>query len=166
MATESPVMTIRRSTYIQYAVTHIVLVIGPLLALLSLSTLSGYPNVSSAQWLITGTTIVVGLTVGVSWPIMYAKTLRYSLDGFTLRIEEGVLIRKQKSIPLDRVTDLELVQGPLMRLFGLWKICVQTAGSAQQRPEGVLHGLANPQEMRDAIMEARDRAVLGAADPG
>jgi membrane protein YdbS with pleckstrin-like domain len=134
--------------------------------LLVLSTLSGYPHVSLTSWLITGAIIAVSLVIGITWPITYACSLRYALEGTTLRVEEGFLFRKQKSIPLDRVTDLELVQGPLMRLFGLWKLCVQTAGSAQQRPEGVLHGLAEPHLIRDVIMKARDRAARGANDPG
>jgi hypothetical protein len=51
-------------------------------------------------------------------------------------------------------------------MFGIWAIHVQTAGSAQQRPEGVLHALAEPQQARDLIMEVRDRAARAAADAG
>lgn len=159
-------MKIRKAAFVWYVATRLLLVLVGLWAVLVLSTMTGYPHVTTTSWLITVAIIAVSLIIAVSWPIMYAKTLRYSLDGSTLRIEEGVLIRRQKSIPLDRVTDLEMIQGPLMRFFGLWKICVQTAGSAQQRPEGVLHGLSEPQRTRDIIMEARDRAANRATDPG
>ena len=166
MTTPLSLMTIRKATFIQYSVTRILLILVPLWALLVLTTMAGGADVSTTGWLGTAAVITVSLTVAISWPIMYANTLRYCLDGSTLRIEEGVLLRKQKSIPLDRVTDLELVQGPLMRLFGLWKVNVQTAGSSQQSPEGVLHGLAEPQQTRDVIMEVRDRAARTATDPG
>ena len=101
------------------------------------------------------TGLVVLVCVGI--PPMQAAALRYWLEGTTLRIDEGVLVRQRKSIPLDRITDLTLVQGPLLRLCGIWTLEIQTAGSAQQLPEGKLYGLVDPQAVRDTIMAVRDK---------
>lgn len=103
---------------------------------------------------------LVATAAWVVWlPGKRAAALRYWLDGSTLRIDEGVLIRKRKSIPLDRITDVALVQGPLLRLCGSWALQVQTAGSSQQAPEGTLYGLVDAESARDAIMRARDAAA-------
>ncbi len=87
------------------------------------------------------------------------RALKYWLESGTLRIDEGVLVARKKSIPLDRITDIVLVQGPLMRLAGIWSLHVQTAGSTQQGPEGLLHGLVAPETVRNTIMEERETVL-------
>ncbi len=87
-----------------------------------------------------------------------AAAFSYWMEKATLRIDEGVLCRSRKSIPLDRITDIELFQGPLMRLWGIWGLAIQTAGSAQASAEGTLYGLMEPEQVRDTIMMERDAA--------
>ena len=88
------------------------------------------------------------------------RRLRDWLDGFTLRIDSGVFFLKRKSIPLDRVTDVVLDQGPLLRFCKIWRLDIQTAGAgAQNRAEGCLFGVLNPESVRDQLIAARDKAV-------
>lgn len=91
---------------------------------------------------------------------LHVRSLEYWIEGTTLRINQGVLIRKLKSIPLDRVTDIQLVQGPLMRSCGVWSLQIQTAGSAQQAPEGTIWGPREPHSVRDTIVSMRDKAAF------
>ena len=88
-----------------------------------------------------------------------AKALRYGLQGSSLIVHGGVFFLARKTVPLDRVTDFVLVQGPLMRRKGIWAIKVQTAGMGHGMPEAVLYGLEDPERVRDLLVEARDRAV-------
>ena len=102
----------------------------------------------------------LALLVCIIWlPAKQASALRYWLEGSTLRIDEGLMIRRRKSIPLDRITDIALVQGPCLRLCGIWALQIQTAGSAQQAPEGTLYGLVDAESTRNTVMRARDAAV-------
>ena len=125
-------------------------------------------------------TIVLGLitfAIGLVATVIYAFTfapwlsrkqaaaLTYSLDGTTLRIDQGVYFLKRKAIPLDRVTDIVVTQGPFMRWCGLWRLDIQTAGSGQQQAEGYLYGLCDPEGVRDQLLLARDRTVQ-AGDTG
>ena len=87
-----------------------------------------------------------------------ANNLRYRLEGSMLRADGGVLFLFRKSIPLERITDVNLVQGPLMRFFGIWAMKVQTAGSPQ--PEATLYGVREPEKVREIILSQR-RAVYG-----
>jgi putative membrane protein len=103
--------------------------------------------------------IVHAFTLGPWLSKRQAAALKYWIDGSTLRVDQGVFFLKRKAIPLDRVTDVGLTQGPLMRWCGIWGLQVQTAGTGQAVPEATLYGVADPEEMRDQLLAARDKAV-------
>jgi putative membrane protein len=104
-------------------------------------------------------TLVYAFTFGPWLSRRQAEALIYALDGTTIRIDQGVYFLKRKAIPLDRVTDIVVTQGPLMRWCGLWRVDIQTAGSGQEQAEGYLYGLCDPEAVRDQLLSARDRAV-------
>lgn len=95
-----------------------------------------------------------------------AAILEYELRETHLFVHQGVFFIKRKSIPLDRVTDIVLTQGPLLRYFGLWRLDIQTAGSGQQQAEAYLYGLVNPEQAKEQILNARDRIAIGPKNPG
>ena len=102
------------------------------------------------------------LVVFGTWlPRKQAWALKYWLDGTTLRVDSGVIFLSQKGIPLDRVTDVVLVQGPLMRAIGIWGLRIQTAGMGAQRAEATLWGLREPEQVRDTLLRARAAAARG-----
>ena len=102
---------------------------------------------------------VHAVTWGPSLSRQQAGALRYWLDGGTLRVDLGVFVLKRKAIPLDRVTDVILTQGPLMRRYGIWGPQIQTAGTGQATPEATLYGLTDPEAIRDQLLAARDRLM-------
>jgi len=93
-------------------------------------------------------------------PLRQAEALKYQLDGSTLRLDQGVVFLARRSIPLDRITDVVLYQGPILRRCGLWQLHVQTAGTSWQRTVAMMNGLTDPEGTRDLILQARDEAVL------
>lgn len=110
--------------------------------------------------------LIYALTWGQSLPRRQADALHYWLDGTTLRADSGVYFLKRKAIPLDRITDLVLVQGPLLRWCGLWALSVQTAGTGQGMPEAVLYGLDRPEEIREELLRIRDMAAYNGTASG
>jgi len=55
-------------------------------------------------------------------------------------------------VPYDRITNIDIYQGPLMRYFGFSSIKLQTAGySAQARSEIVLEGIVEAADLRETI---------------
>jgi len=103
---------------------------------------------------------IYAFTLGPWLSRAQAAAQRYWLEGFTLRIDSGVFFLKRKSIPLDRVTDVVLNQGPLLRFFNIWRLDIQTAGTGTQcSAEGHLYGIVNPESVRDRLIAARDQAV-------
>ncbi len=93
----------------------------------------------------------------------YLRRLSARLTTQALEIRKGVFFRKEATIPLDRITDVRLHDGPLMRMHKLRGVKVETAGQSGQNAgsEGDLVGVIDAVEFRDAILLQRQR-VLGA----
>ncbi|HZB70193.1 MAG TPA: PH domain-containing protein, partial [Sphingomicrobium sp.] len=98
---------------------------------------------AKGSWLIVG--IMAALFVIFSIGSLYLRWLKleYRVGAHELRIDSGWLNRTSRAIPFDRVTDVDLEQGPLHRLFGLARVKLETGGSAGgKEEEGVLHTIS------------------------
>lgn len=118
---------------------------------------------TSTIWTVTSVFSVVAIIAFalLSWLARaFTQSLSYEAKDGILYINEGFVIYRRKSIPLDRVTDFRLVQGLLMRAFGIWKIEVQTAGAnAAGGAEGVMWAVQGPLATRDTLLQLRDTDV-------
>ncbi len=76
----------------------------------------------------------------------------YRLDAGELRIASGILSRNVRSIPYERIQDVNLEQGPLARMLGMARVRLET-GSSGSGDEGVLDSvdLAEAGRLRDVI---------------
>jgi putative membrane protein len=91
------------------------------------------------------------------WTRYYAR-LRVALTTRELKVHRGILFQEEKSIPLEKITDLAVYQGPIMRRLGLKGIRVETAG--QSSGQGALVsivGLDDTDGFRDGVLAQRDR---------
>lgn len=96
----------------------------------------------------------------------YMQRLSCRLTTQAVEIRKGVFFRKESTIPLNRITDVRLHDGPIMRHYGLRGLRVETAGQAGQNAgsEGDLIGIIDAAEMRDAILRQRQKVLSG--EPG
>ena len=77
-----------------------------------------------------------------------------------LEIRKGVFFRSESTIPLNRVTDLRMHDGPLMRHYNLRGMKVETAGqSGATGSEGTLIGLIDADDFRDAVLRQRQKVL-------
>lgn len=76
----------------------------------------------------------------------------YRLDPGELRIASGIFSRNVRSIPYERIQDVNLEQGPLARILGMAKVRLET-GSSGSGDEGALDSvaLAEAERLRDVI---------------
>ncbi|MEO6597309.1 MAG: PH domain-containing protein [Planctomycetota bacterium] len=100
--------------------------------------------------------ICVGLLslAGLTPPLAYARW-RFGFLGDMLLMRYGILFVEERAVPVKRMQHVDLVRGPIERLFGLATLVVFTAGnegSAFRVP-----GLAadRAKELRDRIVQAR-----------
>lgn len=93
----------------------------------------------------------------------YFDGLSARLTTQALELRKGVFTRNESTVPLNRITDLKLHQGPLMRRFGLHGLKVETAGQSgpHASSEGNLLGVVDAAALRNAILHQR-QVALGA----
>lgn len=63
----------------------------------------------------------------ISPPFRYRR-YRYAIDEECIDIREGYLWIEEHIVPIERLHQIEMSQGPIDRLFGLTKVIVTTAG--------------------------------------
>ena len=108
-------------------------------------------------------TLVIGLGIAIAAASvigLFLKWLKleYRVGTDEIRIDSGFLSRTSRAIPFDRVTDVDLEQGPLHRLFGLARVRLETGASAGSNQEdGLLHtiSLDRAEQLREYIRARR-----------
>ncbi len=123
---------------------------------------------AQGRWLLV---VIMGIAiVAMSLGTLLLKWLKleYRVGADELRIDSGFLSRTSRAIPFDRVTDVDLEQGPLHRLFGLARVRLETGASAGSREEdGVLDtiSLERAEALREHIRARRQgEAPIAAAE--
>lgn len=92
------------------------------------------------------------------WIPRYYDTLKYKLTQNEMVWRRGVWFRKTGIVPYNRITNIDIEQGPVSRALGIGSLKIQTAGysgstsgggkPAEIRIEGVVHF----EELRQFIM--------------
>lgn len=103
--------------------------------------------------------VTVAVVVVVAVPRVRYARWRWQLTAEGLEVAHGVVRRVESSIPVFRVQQIDLRQGPLERIFGLVTLQITTASAAS---DGTLPGIDSDRA------EAVRRELLGrvAADDG
>jgi putative membrane protein len=78
--------------------------------------------------------------------------LSCSLTDRSLNIRTGWLFKKQQNIPLDKLTDVSIHEGPILNAFGVVRMHFETAGSAPF----ILTGVKGGPQFRDIVLKQRD----------
>jgi hypothetical protein len=113
-------------------------------------------------WIVLAAWVLIGGlgAAALVEPVLSYHCWRFSIGDELLEARYGVLFREEKVIPINRLQHVDLMRGPIERLFGLSTLVVFTAGT-----EGAtfrLPGLAKERakELRDRILAARGDDVL------
>ncbi len=87
-------------------------------------------------------------------PITFLRW-RYDFLGDLLLLRYGILFVEERAVPVRRMQHVDLLRGPIERLFGLATLIVFTAGNEGSafRVPGL--SLATAQELRDRIVQMR-----------
>lgn len=98
------------------------------------------------------------LGLGTYYCRRYYESLKCTVTTKTLEIKKGWLFRVEKTIPLDKIQDLTLKEGPLLRALKLHQIEIETAGQNIQQgsSDAKLIGIVNPREFRKFVLRQRD----------
>lgn len=119
----------------------------PALALILLPT---FTNDDAQVWLPLFFGAVYGL---IALPAIVLQYLRFSyrITPQQIVIQSGVLKRQNRSIPIERVQNVEIERQLLARLLGLAKVRVETAGSASTEASIEYVSVQQAQKIRTAV---------------
>jgi membrane protein YdbS with pleckstrin-like domain len=93
--------------------------------------------------LLVGKAVICWLLLGIAGAFLLAGTLLallarlrwrmmwYALGDRAMRARHGLWTIREVTITYENVQNVEVAQGPLMRLFGFWKLDIMTAGGAR-----------------------------------
>lgn len=101
--------------------------------------------------------------------LLYWRRFEFRVGAREIRIDSGILNRTHRSIPFDRVQDVDISQGPLARLLRIATVKFETGGSAGGNgDDGVLHAIAldRAEELRRLVRASRlaDEPAAGDQD--
>ena len=104
--------------------------------------------------------LLVATAVGI---FIYWRRFSFRIGADEVRIDSGIISRTHRSIPFDRVQDVDITQGPVSRLLGLAKVKFET-GAAAGSEEGVLPAitLARAEALREHVRARRGLQVTRA----
>lgn len=81
-----------------------------------------------------------------------------------LKVKKGIFIRIEKTIPLEKITDMGMVQGPIMRAFDLHTLTVETAGQSGVGALVSLIGIIDAPGFRETVLQQREAVTSTAGD--
>jgi putative membrane protein len=126
----------------------------------------------SNRWAFSGVLLIVFAGTVISVLARYFS-FSYRVEGNELITEQGILARKHRSIPLERVQEIRIEQGVMHRLFNVVNARIETGGG--EGAEASLSVLSRPEAERlrrtviervAAIRAGRAQAAAAAAAVG
>ncbi len=97
------------------------------------------------------------LGLGQWWARHYFERLGCTLDDRKLEFRKGILFRVEKTIPLENIQDVTFIEGPILRLYHLSVLRIETAGQSPGQAHNMqLVGIINAHELRDEILLRRE----------
>ena len=109
---------------------------------------------------------IIGIPILVIWFLglgqyisrRYYEHLECQLTDRHLRFKKGAMFKVEKTIPLENIQDITFIQNPILNLFNLKILKIETAGnSASSGADMQLVGIENMESYKDMIMAQRDK---------
>jgi len=105
---------------------------------------------------------LAAVMAGINW--LAWSRFRYGVGTSDIVIEKGILNRTRRSIPFDRVQDVDIERRLLQRVFGLAKVRIETGGAGTD--EGLIDSvtIAEADRLRTAVRAGKSEAASVPAD--
>jgi len=105
------------------------------------------------NWLITYFFMfIIILVLSFLYQIALRRSYHYYITNERIILEGGILLKKIKSVPYHKITDVSIFQNIIERMLGLSTLNIHTAGTGMQMPEIRFFGLAEPEKTQSIIV--------------
>jgi len=92
------------------------------------------------------TLVVVGLSLVALWETAYVRRYEYDLTPDTFDIQSGVVSRREREIPFERIQNVDIAQNVIQRTLGIAEVRLETAGGGST--EATLRYVSKPEATR------------------
>ncbi len=102
--------------------------------------------------------LLVAAGIALYWIPKFYASISYVLEDDKITVTKGVWWKTRSFVPYNRITNINIYQGPISRRFGLGSLSIQTAGfsgtssSGTRVAEAVILGVKNFEEIKDIIL--------------
>ncbi|MEM9158261.1 MAG: PH domain-containing protein [Verrucomicrobiota bacterium] len=101
--------------------------------------------------------LIIWIPLGLYLTGRHLKSIRCVLTNKSLKVSKGIFVKTEKTIPLEKITDLGMVQGPLMRHFGIEQLTVETAGQSGMGALVQVQGIIDARAFRQNVLDQKDQ---------
>ena len=117
---------------------------------------------------VIGFCLLVFVICYIVWVQLYYDSMWYELREDEMSWKRGVWFHTTGIVPYNRITNLDVKQGPVMRALGISTLALQTAGySGQAVPEIRIEGMEHAEELREILRSlVRTTSSLGDGTDG
>ena len=93
--------------------------------------LNGEFGMRTLLLVLLGVALVAALSA--VWGVLSWRATTYRVSGGAFHFKQGVLQKSERSLPLERIQSVDVVQGVVQRLFGVIGVCVEAAGGGGEQ---------------------------------
>jgi membrane protein YdbS with pleckstrin-like domain len=132
------------------------------------------PRIGVIVALSTLVPLLVATVITLYWIPKFHSSVNYVLENEEIIVTKGVWWKTKSVVPYNRITNVNIYQGPISRSFGLGKLSIQTAGfsgvssSGQRTAEAEIFGIKSFEGTKDIVMNfvkgMRPQAIEAAAE--
>jgi len=130
------------------------LVLLPILGVVAVLAYSGVLwEINRWVLYVGGGGLLVAVALVTWWIPAFYRTADYRLTDDEIEYRRGVFFRQKTTVPYNRITNVDVVQGPIQRLVGAGAVGVHTAGYAGQvGAELTIGGVGDAEEIKDQVL--------------
>lgn len=146
-----PVVQFKTYYYIMWIVAAVFMLVLPGVPLALFVPVS----VASYILLFLGLPLLVIFLFTFWWIGKYYQTMKYKLTGHEMTWRRGVWFRNTGIVPYNRITNVDITQGPISRALGIASLRIQTAGYSASKAassEISIEGIKEFEDLREFIM--------------
>lgn len=140
------------------------LVRGARMLVVAVAALSwqGYAELGPLRWLLT---LAVLLCVALLLSLVSWLFTGYEVAGRELRVTEGVLWRRHRTIPLERLQAVDVVRPLLARLTGLAELRLEVIGAHHSEAPLAFLTVGHAEALRDRLLRLAGRTATARTAP-
>jgi len=100
------------------------------------------------------TPILICIVFVALWIHLYYDTIVYKLTESEIVWRRGVLFKTTGVVPYGKITNIDIIQGPISKILGIASLKIQTAGySGRVGAEIRIEGIERFEELRELILK-------------